>query len=118
MGSDFGPVLDDRSTQSSGFMDGKLEYTKKISIFNGPFRVVPRGKSREEAEKPALEISSFPQACMNTDRLSAYTQWDLPLMEAMRNEFEKGFPMVELEGRSGAARFAGGAGRGGKFEFE
>jgi len=81
-------------------------------------RVVPKGKSREAAEKLALEISSFPQACMNADRMSAHTQWDLPLMEAMRNEFEKGFPMVEAEGRSGAARFAGGAGRGGKFEFE
>jgi enoyl-CoA hydratase len=79
-------------------------------------RVVPRGKSRGEAEKLALEISSFPQACMNADRLSAYSQWDLPLNEALRNEFEKGFPMVELEGRSGAARFADGAGRGGKFK--
>ena len=79
-------------------------------------RVVPRGKSREEAEKLALEISSFPQACMNADRLSACSQWNLPLDEALRKEFEKGFPLVELEGRSGAARFAGGAGRGGKFE--
>jgi len=79
-------------------------------------RVVPRGKSRETAEKLALETSSFPQACMNADRLSAYRQWDLSLVEALRNEFEKGFPMVEAEGRSGAARFAGGAGRGGKFD--
>ena len=81
-------------------------------------RVVPRGKSREEAEKLALEISSFPRACMNADRLSAYTQWDLPLKEALRNEFEKGLPTVAAEGLSGAARFADGAGRGGKFEFE
>lgn len=79
-------------------------------------RVVPKGKSRQAAEKLALEISSFPQACMNADRMSAYTQWDLPLMEALRNEFEKGFPMVEGEGLSGAARFAEGAGRRGKFE--
>ena len=55
---------------------------------------------------------------MNADRPSACTQWDLPLKEALRSEFEKGLPMVELEGRSGAARFAGGAGRGGKIEFE
>jgi enoyl-CoA hydratase len=80
-------------------------------------RVVPKGKAREAAEKLALEISSFPQACLNTDRMSAYLQWDLPLKEALRNEFEKGFPMVEAEGRSGAVRFAGGAGRRGKFEF-
>jgi enoyl-CoA hydratase len=79
-------------------------------------RVVPKGTSREAAEKLALEISSFPQACMNADRLSAYRQWDLSLMEALRNEFERGFPMVEAEGLSGAARFAGGAGRGGKFD--
>ncbi len=79
-------------------------------------RVVPRGKSREAAEKLALEISSFPQACMNADRLSAYRQGDLSLIEALRNEFEKGFPMVEAEGRSGAARFANGAGRGGRFD--
>ena len=80
-------------------------------------RVVPRGTCRQAAEKLALEISSFPQACMKADRMSAYTQWDLPLMEALRNEFEKGFPTAVLEGLSGAARFAAGAGRGGKFEF-
>ena len=79
-------------------------------------RLVPKEKSRESAEKLALEISSFPQSCLNTDRLSAYTQWDLPLKEAMRNEFQKGFSMVEAEGRVGAARFVKGAGRGGKFE--
>ena len=79
-------------------------------------RLVPKEKSRESAEKLALEISSFPQACLKTDRLSAYTQWGLPLKEAMRNEFQKGFSMVEAEGRAGAARFARGAGRGGKFE--
>lgn len=79
-------------------------------------RVVPKGKSREAAEKLALEISSFPQACMNTDRMSAYAQWDLPFQEALRNEFEKGFPMVEAEGKAGATRFAAGAGRSGKFE--
>lgn len=81
-------------------------------------RVVPRGASRKAAEKLALEISSFPQACMNADRLSAYAQWNLPLPEALRREFERGLPTVELEGLSGADRFAGGAGRGGKFEFE
>jgi enoyl-CoA hydratase len=81
-------------------------------------RVVPKGKSREAAEKLALEISSFPQACMNADRMSAYAQWDLPLNEALRNEFEKGLPTVAAEGLSGAARFADGAGRGGKFEFK
>ena len=77
-------------------------------------RIVPKGKAREEAEKLAQEISLFPQKCLNTDRISAYTLWDLPLKEALRKEFERGFPMMEAEGRAGAGRFAGGAGRGGK----
>ncbi len=79
-------------------------------------RMVPKGKAREEAEKLAQEISLFPQDCLNTDRLSAYNQWDLHLKEALRNEFEKGIPMMEAEGRAGVSRFVGGAGRGGKFE--
>lgn len=81
-------------------------------------RVVPRGKGREAAEELALRISSFPQACLNTDRLSAYSQWDLSLPDALLREFERGVPLVEAEGREGAVRFAGGAGRGGKFEYD
>ncbi len=77
-------------------------------------RVVPKGKAREEAEKLAEEISLFPQDCLNLDRMSAYTQGGLPLREALRHEFEKGFPVIEAEGRAGAGRFSGGAGRGGK----
>ncbi len=81
-------------------------------------RVVAQGKGRESAEELALQISSFPQACLNTDRMSAYFQWALPLPDALRREFESGVPMVEAEGREGAVRFAGGAGRRGKFEYE
>ena len=95
---------------------GRPVHAKEALAMGLVNRLVPKEKSRESAEKLALEISSFPQACLNTDRLSAYTQWDLPLKEAMRNEFQKGFSMVEVEGRAGAARFAKGAGRGGKFE--
>jgi enoyl-CoA hydratase len=79
-------------------------------------RLAPKGKAREEAEKLAHEISLFPQDCLNTDRMSACNQWDLPLKEALRDEFEKGFPMIEAGGRAGASRFVGGAGRGGKFQ--
>ena len=95
---------------------GRPVHAKEALAMGLVNRLVPKEKSRESAEKLALEISSFPQACLNTDRLSAYTQWDLSLKEAMRNEFQKGFSMVEAEGRAGAARFAKGAGRGGKFE--
>jgi len=52
---------------------------------------------------------------MLTDRHSAYAQWDLPLAEALRQEGRLGVPLVAAEGEAGAARFAQGAGRHGRF---
>jgi enoyl-CoA hydratase len=80
-------------------------------------RVVPRGKAREEAEALAAEIARFPQRCMRSDRRSAYDQWSLPLDAAIAREFELGFATIASgETLEGAARFAGGAGRHGRFE--
>jgi enoyl-CoA hydratase len=76
---------------------------------------VPDGTSRDAAEQLALEIASFPQQCMLADRHSAYSQWDLPLADALRQEGRLGAPIVEAEGKSGARRFVGGAGRHGTF---
>ena len=78
-------------------------------------RVVEDGHARVEAEKLAREIAAFPEACMLTDRASAYRQWDLPLDEALREEGRRGAPIVAKEGAAGAKRFVGGAGRGGSF---
>ena len=79
-------------------------------------RVVPPGQARAEAEALARQIAAFPQACMKADRHSAYAQWDLPLEAALRQEGRLGAPMVAAEGRAGARRFVGGAGRHGQFE--
>jgi enoyl-CoA hydratase len=78
-------------------------------------RIVPDGTSRQAAETLAREIAAFPQACMLTDRMSAYRQWYLPLAEALREEGRHGVPIVAAEGAAGAKRFVEGAGRGGKF---
>jgi enoyl-CoA hydratase len=78
-------------------------------------RVVADGTARAAAEKLAREIAAFPQACMLTDRASAYRQWFLPLAEALREEGRAGTAIVALEGAAGAKRFVGGEGRGGKF---
>jgi len=78
-------------------------------------RIVPDGTSRQAAERLAREIAAFPQACMLTDRSSAYRQWYLPLAEALREEGRHGVPMVAAEGAAGAKRFVDGAGRGGRF---
>jgi enoyl-CoA hydratase len=53
---------------------------------------------------------------MRTDRMSAYKQWDLDLVEALKNEGREGLQPLRAEAKAGAARFASGKGRGGSFE--
>jgi len=79
-------------------------------------RVVPAGQARQAAEDLAHQIARFPQACLRTDRRSAYAQWDMDLRAALKQEFEGGLPPLEAEGVGGAARFAGGKGRSGDFD--
>jgi enoyl-CoA hydratase len=79
-------------------------------------RVAPKGRAREEAEKLAREIASFPQVCLREDRMSAYEQFDLSLNAALANEFDHGMRSLEAGAREGAARFAGGMGRHGIFD--
>ena len=78
-------------------------------------RVTPPGGALAAAQELARQIAAFPQQCMLADRRSAYEQWDLSLAEALRREGAQGTPMVFTEGEAGAARFAQGAGRHGKF---
>ena len=78
-------------------------------------RVVPKGQSREAAEELARQLCQFPQMCMNLDRASVYRQWDMPFQHAMKSEFAHSVGAVAAEGQAGAARFAAGAGRSGKF---
>lgn len=77
-------------------------------------RVVPRGTAREAALQLAHQLAAFPQKTMLADRQSAYTQWDLPLPQALKQEWDHGRECI-AEGLQGAARFAGGQGRHGKF---
>lgn len=80
-------------------------------------RVVPKGLAREKAEELANEIAKLPQLCMKNDRLSAYEQFDLPFGEALANEFKRGMEtLASGEAVEGAQRFAGGKGRGGRFD--
>jgi len=80
-------------------------------------RVVDDGQSRAAAEALATQIAAFPQLCMRADRRSAYEQAGLPVDAALRNEFRLGIEVVQSgETQAGAARFAGGAGRHGRFE--
>jgi len=78
-------------------------------------RVVPRGRARSEAERIAAEIARFPALCMRTDRLSAHAAFDGDLGHALRAEAIAGAAPLRDGASEGAARFAGGRGRGGDF---
>lgn len=78
-------------------------------------RVVPKGEALAAAQKLAAEIARFPQATLRGDRRSAYEQDGLELSVALANEFEIGLRNLDAA-RAGAARFAGGLGRGGRFD--
>lgn len=80
-------------------------------------RVVPRGRARAAAEELAQSIAAFPETCVRTDRRSAYEQAAIPLDEALANELALGVRALRDPAMvAGASRFAGGAGRHGRFE--
>ncbi len=79
-------------------------------------QVVADGAALAAAQALARQLAQFPQACLLADRASAYAQWELPLAEALRREGAGGFAVIEAEAVAGAARFAAGAGRHGRFD--
>ena len=76
--------------------------------------MVPTGGALAAALALAEQLAAFPQQTMLADRASAYAQWDLPLAQALHQEWERGRQCIG-EGLQGAARFASGVGRHGKF---
>ena len=72
-------------------------------------------RSREVAEELAHEIARFPQQCVRADRRSAIAQHGMPVIAALRQEWETSVGVIEAEGAAGAARFASGRGRHGDF---
>jgi enoyl-CoA hydratase len=80
-------------------------------------RVTEPGKALEAALALATDIAAFPRRCMLSDRASAHEQWDLSLGDALVNETRHGIEVIDSgETRAGAARFAAGKGRHGRFE--
>jgi enoyl-CoA hydratase len=79
-------------------------------------RLVAPGEALAEAQRLAAEIARFPALCMRTDRASSYRQWDLGLAEALRAEGVAGEAPLREGAQAGAARFAAGLGRSGRFD--
>jgi enoyl-CoA hydratase len=81
-------------------------------------RIVAPGAALAAAQALAAEIAAFPQQCLRADRASAISQWDYPLAEALTREGAGAYPVLAAEAVAGAARFAAGAGRHGRFETD
>ena len=77
-------------------------------------RVVPPGQALAASVSLAHELAALPQVCLRSDRMSALEQWGMTEEAAAINEARRGREVVRSgETLEGAARFAGGAGRGG-----
>lgn len=78
-------------------------------------RKVVRGTTRAEAETLAATIAGFPPIAMTSDRQSAYESFDRDHAAAIQREMELSLAARRQESQSGAARFAQGEGRHGRF---
>ena len=83
-------------------------------------RVVPEGKSREEAEALAHQLASFPWECLVNDRRATLEGWDMDDEMAQKNEFRLGMEAITSgQAQTGASQFSSGVGRHGSVdEFE
>jgi enoyl-CoA hydratase len=79
-------------------------------------RKVAKGTTRREAETLARQIAGFPPIAMASDRQSAYESFDRDQAAAIRREMELSLDARRRESQKGAARFAQGEGRHGKFK--
>jgi len=77
--------------------------------------VVEPGAALAESLSVAFMLAELPQECLRNDRLAALEGEGLATVDAMRTEFRYGLDSLATgTAAAGAARFAGGAGRGGR----
>lgn len=75
-------------------------------------RLVPDGEALPQALHLAEHLARLPQACLRADRRSANENFGADADAAFRREIDNARDVLD-EARSGAARFAAGAGRHG-----
>ncbi|HEY1596666.1 MAG TPA: crotonase/enoyl-CoA hydratase family protein [Thermoleophilaceae bacterium] len=74
--------------------------------------IVPGGRHVERALELAENLANFPQETMLADRLAALEGIGMPFEQGLEREARSGLALHEIA-QKGAARFAGGEGRGG-----
>src|SRR5262249_34313574 len=108
------PRLIGQSRAMDMVLTGRPVSAREAYDFGLANRVVPVGEARKAAEQLAAELARFPQTCMRGDRLSLLEQDGLTEEAALAGEYRHGLDALD-ESVTGAARFAGGAGRHGNF---
>jgi enoyl-CoA hydratase len=82
----------------------------RIGLVN---EVVPAGDHVDRALELAEQLGRFPQETMLSDRRATIEGAGLPFHEGLEHEHRIGREVLDVAAR-GAARFAGGEGRGGQ----
>jgi enoyl-CoA hydratase len=78
-------------------------------------RKVRAGQALAAAQALARDLAALPQTCLRSDLASVRAQAGRTIEDALAEEFRLGLATLRSgESRDGAARFAAGAGRGGK----
>ena len=108
------PRLIGQSRALDMILTGRAVGAAEALTFGLVNRVVPAGEALDAAIALGSQIAALPQTCMRNDRRSVLAQWSLAEDAAMAHEFDLGqSTLMSGESAAGAARFAGGAGRGG-----
>jgi enoyl-CoA hydratase len=93
-------------------LTGRLVGTDEALAMGLLTEVVPAGEHLARALEMAEGLAAFPQETMLADRRAALEGLGRPLADGLALEAQAG-PMVFADAVAGAARFAGGEGRGG-----
>jgi enoyl-CoA hydratase len=93
-------------------LSGRLVGTEEALAMGLLTEVVPAGEHLARALEMAEGLAAFPQETMLADRRAALEGFGLPLADGLALEAQAG-PAVFADAVAGAARFAGGEGRGG-----
>jgi len=93
-------------------LTGRIIGAEEALVMGMVTEVVAEGRHLDRALEIAEGLASFPQKTMLADRRAALEGFGLPLDAALAIEAQSG-PQTFTDAVSGAARFAGGEGRGG-----
>ncbi|NRB02217.1 MAG: crotonase/enoyl-CoA hydratase family protein [Rhodobacteraceae bacterium] len=107
------PAIMGQGRANDGILSGRPIAAEEARSLGFANQVVPEGQAEAAALDYAAALTAFPQGCMLADHAAARLTGP-ELARGLRREWRSA-AMFAVEGQAGAARFAGGKGRGGDF---